>query len=372
MPDSDSALDITIARDRKSGHVTACGGDHFASALLQHSAGFLPVGQRRDSSPYAPLPAYLRLPAGLTDRREQQHQASLAAAALARIAYRPSLSPDLDAPVNDDPFREPLSWTFSDLGTRIDRCEHTSDVARLLREFTEPSDGILPHTVQVLRSASRWWQGLGGDADHRRADRLERIAKTLASHTRTIHDLAHRLEARNAHHPYRSPIPGPHSSLPELRTAGVPPTLRTPAVSALADAKDRIKEAPHARDVAWLLADITVPQLGVLDSAVVNLQTAAGWWQGLGTLPDHGYSDRLDDLATDLGAYARELNKLRGHMADRHLAHPHRGAHATAGSERARAASAASPGRQHVSEPSTTVLAVSAPPTAAPAQPRRR
>ncbi|MCC9707100.1 hypothetical protein E4N62_18585 [Streptomyces sp. MNU76] len=372
MPDSDSALHVTIARDRKTGHVTARGGDHFASALLQHSAGFLPVGQRRDSSPYAPLPAYHRLPAGLTDWREQQHQASLAAAVLARIAYRPGLAPDLDAPVTDDPFREPLSWTFSDLGTRIDRCEHTSDVARLLREFTEPADGILPHTVQVLHSASRWWQGLGGDADHRRADRLERIAKTLASHTRTAHDLANRLEARNAHHPYRSPVPGPHSSLPELRTTSVPPTLRTPVVSALADVNNQIEQAPHTRDVAWLLADITVPQLGVLDSAVANLQTAASWWQGLGTLPDHGYSDQLGDLATDLGAYARELNKLRGHLADRHLAHPHRGARATTGSERARAASAPSPGRQRVAEPSANVLAVSAPPTSAPTQPRGR
>ena len=115
--------------------------------------------------------------------------------------------------------------------------------------------------------------------------------------------------------------------------------------------------AEHTREVSEILAQFTAPGDGILPAAVMAVEAAADWWDGLGESADAQHADRLRALAQQLETCTRELGQLRGDLADRHAPHPGHRSRPTDGpeqdrsAERARAATHPSPRREQATTP---------------------
>ncbi len=88
---------------------------------------------------------------------------------------------------------------------------------------------------------------------------------------------------------------------------------------------ESVAAAGHTRDAVDALSELTAPGDGVLQRVGEVLNETADWWAELGGPADPHYANRLRYITEQLDGYAREIRAMRGDLADRHAAHPHRG-----------------------------------------------
>ncbi|MGW4290423.1 hypothetical protein ACWEIK_26220 [Streptomyces sp. NPDC004673] len=159
------------------------------------------------------------------------------------------------------------------------------------------------------------------------------------------------------------------ASDPALLNPALPPSLsnETSLGDRLGHLAQSALAATHTSKAVAPLSELTAPGDGVLQRVVEILDTTADWWEGLGGTADHRVAERLRLIATDLDAYAAELQGMRHVMADRHTTHPNK--------IQAQASNALPPTSSRVNaalapSPSAGQLAVPVdPPTQAPARP---
>lgn len=222
--------------------------DVAADAVL-HRAGFVSAVEFGGGH-------YHRLPSAITDPEEQRLVVTRAFDMLQAAGFDVSCDPDLlehDAP----PFLIPESSLGDRVGylaNGIEASTHTRDVVANLSEVTAPGDGVLQRVVEVLDTTAEWWDGFGGPADHRYAQRLRSIAENLDSHAAELRAIRGDLADRHAVHPGKArsrtnQVAASTPAPPRVRAALAPsPTAaQRRTASALPATAAAVRPVPPAR-----------------------------------------------------------------------------------------------------------------------------
>ncbi|MYX00756.1 hypothetical protein GTY72_14135 [Streptomyces sp. SID8378] len=132
------------------------------------------------------------------------------------------------------------------LAKGIEASTHTRDVVANLSEVTAPGDGVLQRVVEVLDTTAEWWDGFGGPADHRYAQRLRSIAENLDSHAAELREIRSHLADRHAVHPGKGRV----RENQVTASTPAPPRVRAALASSPTTAQRRAASAPPATTTA--------------------------------------------------------------------------------------------------------------------------
>ncbi|RSS41854.1 hypothetical protein [Streptomyces sp. WAC08241] len=170
--------------------------DELAAGTVLYRAGFVPAVAFGGED-------YYRLPSTMTDPAEQRVVVTRAFDLLQAEGFNVSCDPGLLDPSLSlaRSYGRSLGDRLGHLAQSVQGATHTGEAVAALSELTAPGDGVLQRVVEVLDTTADWWEGMGGTADQRYADRLRLIAEDLGSYTAELQSIRNDLADRHIPHP---------------------------------------------------------------------------------------------------------------------------------------------------------------------------
>ncbi|MFJ5938562.1 hypothetical protein [Streptomyces sp. NPDC093071] len=150
---------------------------------------------------------YHRLPSAMTDPAEQRLAVTRALHMLQAEGFHFVCDPSLAVAGLSRPQGHEMSLgdLLGRLAQSVQGATHTSEAVAALSKLTAPGDGVLQRVVEVLDTTAAWWEGMGGTADQRYADRLRLIAEDLDSYASRLQAIRNDLADRHIPHPEKTP-----------------------------------------------------------------------------------------------------------------------------------------------------------------------